>query len=210
MIKKNLLWLLLFGATTILSAETITDTTRYYLRVSEYKKEIEFCIRGLQKWNQANATNKDAIVMIKTSLDNDGQLTLFVEQAWKVSIDANMPDYYSYILDVPIFWYMGKSCLTSVDNSFREFILTRFHKYFEVWRKNSPAADSISIKDRISRMSKEEFEKLPFYHGDEEPSPHHGKVVYYPSFVIYTQGGIPKRSEGKTVRVDRLERNILR
>lgn len=202
MLKKIAFCILLSGITTTLSAQSSVDTTKYYLPVSKYTKSIEHCVSEFQKWDKINSPTNDAFVTIKTSLDEENHLTLLVEQAWNVSIETNMPDYYSYILGVPVFWYMGKSNLIAEDTHFREFLLNRFSTHFYTYkRRTNPPAPS--------RITKEEFEQLSPY--IEEPaSNYHNKVIHYPSFVIKTQGGIPIVGGGRTVRIDRIEKNILR
>jgi hypothetical protein len=106
------------------NAQYLPDSTKYYLSINDntvtnvLKKHIE----NVYEWN-ANNYRKNGIFNVYVSSDNASISMRVIHFYPKNDSIGIVPDYYSYIDEQIVFWYMGKSHLSENRNVvFKEFI----------------------------------------------------------------------------------------
>lgn len=178
-------------------AQKGVDTTTFYLKAhnNECYKAVEMCVTALKKFEAENKLSSSVLTIHSSYIDSD-EIHLTINYFGNLlSRESEIPDYYSYIQGVPIFWYTGKSFIAPINDGYKQFILGRFSKYFlrsveeqEKWLK--------SISSAPKTITNEEFEKLtPAIIESSET-----RYFFIPTYII--------KIKNNKVDIDRLEKSI--
>lgn len=113
------------------NAQHLRDSTRHYLSINDnaVMHVLKQCIEDIYEWN-SNNYRKNGIFNIYVSNDDGNssmRLIHYYPQNKEVGI---MPDFYSYVDEQIVFWYMGKSHLSATQNiAFKEFVSNIYAKF---------------------------------------------------------------------------------